>query len=136
MTENTTAACACGQLRVTLSGPMGPVSACCCDECRKNTGGAYGLFAGWPNSALVSIEGDRKAYRRSSASGRWIESWFCPACGSTVYWYGEAVPDEIGISLGTLPDPGNAAPADVYWAANRADWVSFPTSSKLHDSQP
>jgi len=41
-----TAACSCGQLRVTVNGKPGSVGACSCRDCQKSTGSVFGISAG------------------------------------------------------------------------------------------
>jgi hypothetical protein len=75
---------------------------------------------------VVSITGEKKLYRRSSGVGRWIESYFCPTCGSCVYWYAEWGPDSIGIAVGNFADLNFEPPTQAVWCENKHAWVKFP----------
>src|SRR5262245_16072169 len=123
---NRTAACSCGQLKVVMSGKPRSVAACSCIECQKSTGSVFGISSYWPKSAVVAIEGESKAWRRGSDSGRWVDSYFCPTCASTVYWYMEAAPGAIGISAGNFADPNFEPPTYAVWSETKHPWVSFP----------
>ncbi|HEX6119941.1 MAG TPA: GFA family protein [Dongiaceae bacterium] len=114
-----TASCSCGQLILTMAGDPGAVTVCHCLECQKSTGSVFGVSSYWPKSAIQSIEGEAKVWRRSSASGRWLDNYFCPVCGSTVYWYAEFAPREIGIAAGNFADPAFPAPTSAVWDSCR-----------------
>lgn len=120
------AVCSCGQLSVKMTGKPGVVLACNCFECQKRTGNVFGTSSYWPKSSVVSITGEKKLYRRTSGVGRWIESYFCPTCGSCVYWYAEWGPDSIGIAVGNFADPNFEPPTQAVWCENKHAWVKFP----------
>ena len=121
-----TAACSCGQLRVTMNGKPAMVAACSCRECQKSTGSVFGVSSYWPKTLLVAIEGESKVWRRGSDAGRWIDNYFCPTCGSSLYWYAEAMPDMIGISAGNFADPNFEPPTYAVWNETKHPWVKFP----------
>ena len=120
------ASCSCGQLVVTMKGDPTEVTVCHCFECQKSTGSVFGVSTYWPKSACDSIKGEAKLWRRSSDSGRWLDNYFCPVCGSTVYWYAEFAPDEIGIAAGNFADPGFPSPTSAVWDSCRHPWVKLP----------
>jgi hypothetical protein len=130
-----TAACSCGQLTVTVSGEPDAVAACSCRECQKSTGSVFGVSTYWPKSALQSIAGGATCWRRSSWKGRWIDNYFCPVCGSTVYWYAESLPDSIGICAGNFADPAFPAPTYAVWCESKHPWVTFPAGCQQHAQQ-
>lgn len=123
---NRTAACSCGQLKVTMSGKPGSVAACSCIECQKSTGSVFGVSSYWPKTAIVAIAGESRVWRRSSDSGRWIDNYFCPTCASTVFWYMEAAPNAIGISAGNFADPNFEPPTYAVWSETKHPWIRFP----------
>ena len=130
-----TAACSCGQLRVTMNGKPGSVGACSCRECQKSTGSAFGISSYWPNSAVAAIEGQSTVWRRGSDAGRWVDSYFCPTCGSTLYWYAEALPDMIGIAAGNFADPNFEPPTYAVWSETQHPWVKFPEGCRINRKQ-
>lgn len=121
-----TAACSCGQLTVTMTGKPGAVAACSCRECQRGTGSVFGISSYWPKSAVVAIVGERKLWRRGSDSGRHIDNYFCPTCGSTLFWYAEAAPEMIGIAAGNFADPNFEPPTYAVWSETKHPWVKFP----------
>ena len=98
-------------------------------------GSVFGVSTYWPKSALVSIAGKSTCWRRSSWKGRWIDNFFCPVCGSTVYWYAEATPDSIGISAGNFADPAFPPPTYAVWSESKHPWVTLPAGCKEHRQQ-
>jgi hypothetical protein len=127
-----TAACSCGQLRVTMNGKPSGVGACSCRECQKSTGSVFGISSYWPSSAVAAIEGKSTVWRRSSDAGRWVDSYFCPTCGSTLYWYAEALPDMIGIAAGNFADPNFEPPNFAFWSETQHPWVKFPEGCQVN----
>ncbi len=130
------AECACGQLRVTVQGDPFTVAVCSCTYCQKRTGSAFGMSSYFEKEdQLISIEGDHKGFRRTSQRGRWFEHHFCPECGSTVFWYGEMLPDKIGIAAGSFTDPDFPAPEAAVWDGTRYKWIEFPASVETYEEQ-
>jgi hypothetical protein len=121
-----TASCSCGQLKLTMQGDPTDVTVCHCFECQKSTGSVFGVSTYWPKSACRSMEGESKLWRRSSDAGRWLDNYFCPVCGSTVYWYAEFAQDEIGIAAGNFADPSFPPPTSAVWDSCRHPWVALP----------
>jgi hypothetical protein len=97
---------------------------------QKSTGSVFGVSALWPKSAVAAIEGKSTVWRRISESGRWIDSHFCPTCGSTLYWYAEALPDSIGISAGNFADPNFEPPGFAFWSETQHPWVKFKAAGQ------
>lgn len=121
-----TAACSCRTLSVAVGGEPTYVIVCNCLDCQKRTGSAFGVSTYWPKSAITKIFGESTVWRRLGWEGRWLDYHFCPACGSTVFWYVEWDTDQIGIALGNFADPNFNAPDSAYWCENKHPWVNFP----------
>jgi hypothetical protein len=58
----------------------------------------------------VKIEGSPKAYSRTAESGRAIGSYFCPECGSRMYWEHPLDAGQIGIPVGAFAGPSFPLP--------------------------
>ena len=134
-TGDRTASCGCGDLTVTASGEPLDVYLCGCRNCQRETGSSFTYAAVFPETA-VSIAGEQKTWRRQGESERWVETAFCPTCGSTVFGRMESWPEVITISAGCFADPGFAKPATLYWAARCHRWLVFPEGIQPMDSQP
>lgn len=114
-----TAACSCAQLTVTMTGEPHFIAACSCLECRKGSGSVAAVSSYWPNSAALSLSGKSTSWHRGSWKGGRIDNHFCPACGSTLFWYAEFAPDSNGISVGIFCDSGFPPPTYAVWCERR-----------------
>jgi hypothetical protein len=83
----------------------------------------------------TSIEGQYRSWRRGSDSGRWIESSFCPVCGSPVFGRAESAPGFIQVSVGCFADPSFATPLTLYWSSRKHHWLSLPAETEALNEQ-
>ena len=120
----TVARCSCGALTLTLPGPSKWVVACHCLNCQRRTGAPFGVGAFYPVDA-VAISGTAKAFTREAASGGEVHTYFCPNCGSTIYWKADNLPSLIGVAVGALADPKNPAPLRLVFEQSKHDWVQI-----------
>ena len=118
------ATCQCGALKVTLDGDPDFVIACNCKACQRRTGAPFGT-AGYFRKTAMSVEGQTNTWGRTADSGRALENFFCPTCGTNVYWTLEMRPDHVGVAYGCfetkMPDPVRAI-----WTDEKHSWVGFP----------
>jgi hypothetical protein len=129
-----TAACACGKLTVTVTAPPQTVHACSCLDCQRGSGSAFSYSAFFPDSA-VQVAGEATRWRRSSESGRWNESSFCPTCGVTVFTRLEVLPGIVCVSVGCFNEPDFPAPGKLYWNSRRHHWLDLPTGIERIETQ-
>lgn len=118
------ARCSCGALTLTLSGPSKLVVACHCLDCQRRTGAPFGVGAFYPAEA-VAISGTPKEFARDAASGGKVRNYFCPACGSTVYWKADRLPSLIGVAVGAVADPNYPPPVRSIFEQSKHDWVQI-----------
>lgn len=118
------ARCSCGALTLTLTGPSKLVVACHCLDCQRRTGAPFGVGAFYPVDA-VAISGTPKEFTRDATSGGKVRNYFCPACGSTVYWQADRLPSLIGVAVGALADPKYPPPARSIFEQSKHDWVQI-----------
>ena len=75
----------------------------------------------------VAIEGRATEFTRIADSGNGITFRFCPECGSTVYWTGTALPDDvIAVAAGAFADQDFPAPRISVYERRRHPWVNAP----------
>ena len=117
-----TASCLCGGLTATIAAKPKFTHACSCLDCQRGTGSAFSYSAFFA-ADLVQVSGERRSYRRTSDSGRWQETAFCPVCGVGVLTLLEALPGIIGVSVGCFADPGFEKPGKFWWASRRHQWL-------------
>ena len=128
MTENLetprerTARCSCGTLRAqTVAEPLIVVT-CFCEECQRRTGSAFGISTYWMREN-VELCGSATRYVRDGQEGRKVTYYFCPTCGSNVYWELDRRPGQLGISGGSFFDPDFPAPTRSVWEQSKHRWV-------------
>jgi hypothetical protein len=119
------AQCQCGQLRVEYPGETPAVVACHCLACQRRTGAPFAVLAYYPADHLT-ITGEAARFSRTADSGNEFDSFFCPACGSTVYVRASARPEMLGLAVGTMADPGFKAPINSVWEEAKHPWVTIP----------
>jgi hypothetical protein len=117
-----TAACACGECSVTVTGEPLFGGLCHCQNCRQRTGSAFGWQAYWPE-ARVTLSGPLQRYDLAPEWGQ--QRLFCPRCGSTLAWQTMSRPGEFGVAVGGM-EPPLPAPDASYRDSRRFDWVVLP----------
>ena len=118
------AECQCGQLKLQASKDPDFVIACNCRACQKRTGAPFGT-GGYFRKDTLTITGNTSSWKRTADSGRELENFFCPDCGSTLYWTLEMRPDYMGVAFGMFDEP-LPDPVRAIWTEAQHDWVSFP----------
>jgi hypothetical protein len=123
------ATCQCGRLKVHTPGPTQAVVACHCIDCQRRTGSPFGVAAYYPDNE-VTVEGASKRYVRKTALGGDFENFFCPECGSTVYFKGSKNVGVTGVAIGAIVDAHAMAPIRSVWEQSMHAWVSIPTAAQ------
>jgi len=119
------ATCSCGQLRVRCVGEPVRLSMCHCLECQKRTGSPFSVQARFRHEQ-ISVEGSATEFTRVADSGNSITFRFCPECGSTVYWTGEAFRDVVAVAAGAFADQTFPTPRISVYERHRHPWVNVP----------
>lgn len=125
-----TASCLCGQLTATCEGEPIRRSVCHCLDCQRRTGSAFSVNAHWP-AEQVRIEGESRAFTRSSDDGFWGRHYFCPTCGASVHYEIERRPGVISVPVGAFADPGFPEPLVAVYDERRHPWVRIETSTPI-----
>ncbi len=94
-----TGGCLCSALRYEVEGPLGPVTACHCAQCRRASGHVAAFTVA--ERKQVTVTGNVAWF--ASTPGV-IRRGFCPVCGSQVFWDRIAAP-KLGIAAGSLDQP-------------------------------
>ncbi len=110
--------CLCGSVRFEVTGPLRPVVACHCGQCRR-TSGNYVAATSAPRGA-VSVAGDVTWYGSSALARR----GFCGICGSNLFWDGPGA--HLSIMAGALDLPTGLSLAGHIFCAERGDWYDLP----------
>lgn len=128
------AKCSCGAVALSLPGPSSLVVACHCTDCQRRTGAPFGVGAFYP-ADVVMIAGTPKEFVRDGGSGAKVRSYFCPDCGSTVYWTADKRPTMIGVAVGAIADPSYPAPIASVFEQSKHGWVEINGAGVEHFQQ-
>ena len=113
-----TGSCLCGAVTYSVSGPLRPVIACHCRQCRKTSG--HHVAATSAAREDIDIKGELRWYRSSPKARR----GFCPTCGSNLFWDGPG--ENLSIFAGTLDGPSGLAIAGHIYCADKGDYYTIP----------
>ncbi len=126
MTETRHGSCLCGAVTYRVSGPLRPVIACHCAQCRKTSG--HHVAATSALRVSVQIDGTVQWFQSSETAQR----GFCPVCGSNLFWHGPG--DNLSIFAGTLDAPTGMTLAGHIFCADKGDYYriddSLPTAEQ------
>ena len=79
--DHHTGSCLCGGVKYRISGPLRPVVACHCTQCRKTSG--HYVAATQCEAKDMSLEAETLTWFQSSEVA---ERGFCGRCGSNLFW--------------------------------------------------
>ncbi len=109
--------CLCGGVRYEIRGPLQPVTACHCSQCRQ-TSGHHVAMTSVAASALRLLTADTLRWYRSSAAA---ERGFCARCGGNLFWRAVAG-DTISVTAGTLDAPTGLAIDKHIYVDDKGDY--------------
>ena len=123
------AKCHCGSLRAITSGEPLLVNMCHCSACQRRTGALASIGAAFAK-AQVTIEGPRKVFERNGQSGRTVRFYFCPNCGTSLYWEPDVRPDLNILAVGAFADPDFPPPSASIFEETKHAWTKLPDGMK------
>jgi len=118
------ARCGCGALRVQVEGEREAVVACACSDCRRRSGGPFGMGVYYKRDQLTFV-GEACEYTRPTDSGNTFTNAFCPRCATSLYWWGSRDPSRIGVAVGCFDASEQFPPDRSVFDCNKQDWVQF-----------
>ena len=128
------AQCSCGGIALSLPEPSRMVVACHCIDCQRRTGAPFGMGAFYSAEDVV-VSGSPKEFTRVAESGGKVSTYFCPNCGSTVYWKSTNLPALIGVAVGAIADPAYPAPVRSVFEQSKHAWVVIDCAGIEHFQQ-
>lgn len=120
MSDRHRGGCLCGGVAYEISGPLRPVVACHCVQCRKTSG--HYVAATQTLMADVKIEGGTLVWFRSSEIA---ERGFCGSCGSNLFWRRLDNPN-ISIFAGTIDGHTGLRIESQLYAEFAGDYYDLP----------
>lgn len=100
-----TGRCQCGALRYAVQARPIACWACHCAQCRRQSGGAFGLSMLVPLEAFGFIAGTPSVWTRTASSGHLLDCLFCGRCGSRIAHRRSVPAGRLTLKPGTLDDP-------------------------------
>lgn len=133
-----TGQCVCGAVRYACAGEPERVTVCHCRWCQRRTGTAFGTEVVFQEGNITFSGLVPASYRHTSdESGRWLEIYFCPRCGSNLGFTLQAVPGVRTVPAGTLDDPSFLDPRQVkfrhVFARTRRAWGDLTPDVDVHE---
>lgn len=126
------ATCQCGQLAVACEGNPLRVSACFCLDCQRRSGSSFAAQARFPVDR-VTITGEAHHWTRVGDEGGEGHMYFCPTCGSNVFYRLPALPDLVAVAVGAFADPSFPQPEYTVYENRKHDWVEIVGEGIEHD---
>jgi len=112
-----TGGCLCGVVTYRVTGPLRPVVACHCVQCRKSSG--HHVAATSCGRDDIEISGDVTWYQSSDTARR----GFCGICGSNLFWDGAGA--NLSIHAGTLDGDTGLTMAGHIFCADKGDYYEL-----------
>ncbi|MCG6901066.1 MAG: GFA family protein [Rhodobacter sp.] len=117
MSAPVSGSCLCGQVRLQVVGPLRPVVACHCRQCRKTSG--HFVAATSAARDTIRITGEVSWYKSSETARR----GFCGTCGSSLFWDGPGA--NLSISAGVLDGDTGLRMAGHIFCADKGDYYDI-----------
>jgi hypothetical protein len=114
-----TGGCLCGAVRYRVDGPLDPVVACHCTQCRRATG--HHAAATGALREHVAVEGEVAWYESTPGV---IRRGFCPVCGSNLFWDRIGAP-KLDIWAGTIDGPTGLRLVGHIYVADKGDYYAI-----------
>jgi hypothetical protein len=115
-----TGSCLCGGVAFEITGPMRPVLACHCNQCRKQSG-HYAAFTACDDGDLKFTAQDSLTwYRATDSAGR----GFCKTCGSWLFWKGDDA-TYTSIAAGSIDGATDLKIEGHIYCADKGDYYNI-----------
>jgi hypothetical protein len=112
--------CLCGALRYEVRGPLQPVVACHCGQCRRMSG----HYAAATAAARADLEIEEEAALAWYESSPGIRRGFCATCGSSLFW-DDASRDNVAIFAGSLDRPSGLGLIEHIFVEDKGDYYEI-----------
>lgn len=123
----TTGSCLCGAVRFRVAGPLRPVIACHCSQCRKGSG--HHVAATSAPRDRIEINGAVTWFQSSTRARR----GFCGSCGGNLFWDGAG--GNLSIFAGSIDGATGLQIAGHIYCADKGDYYDIPADVPQADGQ-
>lgn len=131
MVETFHGSCACGSVAFSATGPLRPLVACHCGQCRR-TSGHYWTATSVPDDRFRLLRGESLRWYRSSDTA---ERGFCGSCGASLFWrpFGEGT---MHLAPGAFDDPLGMKVAEHIYTDDASDYYAIEGAAPAHGASP
>ena len=116
------AQCQCGALQVDAEGEPDIVVVCSCTACQRRSGSPFGEGAYYERDKL-HLAGQAREFVRKTDAGNTFHTFFCPACGASLYFFSSRDPNRVGVAVGAFADPTFPAPNRSVFDESKHGWI-------------
>ena len=122
--------CLCGAIRFRAQGRPLRVNYCHCGQCRRHSGAPVAAFATFRAADVEWIGASPRLFRSSAEAQR----GFCPDCGTSLSWQGDAGGGEalVDLGVGCFDDASSFSPADHLWTGRALPWFHVADALPRH----
>src|SRR5262249_4887183 len=119
-----TGGCVCGAIRYECTAEPIMMFKCHCRDCQQVTGGGFVVGLLVPASAFRVTKGQLRYHFTPRAAGGKHKRGFCPECGSRITGgeFDQAPSGFVGITVGSLDDPGWFRPQMDFFVSDPQPW--------------
>jgi hypothetical protein len=128
--------CQCGSVRYEIAGTPLELYVCHCQECRKQSGSAFGISVIVRRGDFRLLQGRVECWSRAADSGNTIDCFFCPSCGTRVWHGAREREDTLSVKGGSLDKPLDLTQAVHIWTSRKLPGVVIPESVKQYPGEP
>ena len=127
--------CQCGEVRYRIVGKPLWLTVCHCNECKRQSGGAFGMSLRLREPDVALICGAPKRWTRPADGGGEVACAFCATCGTRL-WHEPVGSGFMHIKPGTLDEPSQVPPRYEAWTRRKAPWLSIDGLDRSFEGQP
>jgi hypothetical protein len=132
--------CHCGRLRYEITETPRAVYACHCRDCQRITSSAFSMAIVVSDGAFRLSGVEPQLIQRIAASGRTVNRWVCPECGSWICSGpkpGSVTADLLRrVRAGTLDDTSWLHPTAHFFTRSKQPWITLPEGCRSFETQP
>ena len=130
--------CVCGSVRYVCIGEPERVTICHCLWCQRRTGTAFGIEVVFQEKNVTFSGLNPASYRHTSdESGRWLQIYFCPRCGSNLGFTLQAVPGVRTVPAGAFDEPAFLNAKHIkfrhVFARSRREWGEHTSEVEVYE---
>ena len=131
------AKCLCGSLSSKAEGGEPTLSIVCnCVNCQRRTGSPFAAINYFQDAQITGQSGAHKILEFKSDSGNTNKTFFCPDCGTTLFFKLDLFGGQTGIASGCFTDPVSPEPTMAVWTRSKYRCVEFPEHWHSLETQP